>query len=127
MPFSIHEDGDHLTVTFEGTLSDDEFAAYLDQYGARLIRHARYALTIDARNAGVPNSHQRRLQANWMKRHQADVGQRCVGIAFVITNQLVRGALTAILWLQPLPAPSEVVADVETARRWCHKRLEAAR
>ncbi|MBC7173876.1 MAG: hypothetical protein H5U40_15655, partial [Polyangiaceae bacterium] len=41
-----------------------------------------------------------------------------VGYAFVISSSLVRGALTAILWLAPMPAPHRVVGTVGEGEAW---------
>ena len=47
----------------------------------------------------------------------------CVGGAFVISSPIIRGALAAILWMQPLPWPHTVVGDVAAGERWARKKL----
>ena len=39
---------------------------------------------------------------------------------------VVRGALIAMLWVQPLPFPHKVVADVAAADAWCLQQLNGA-
>lgn len=43
--------------------------------------------------------------------------------AFVLASPLVRGLLTAILWISPMPAPHEIVATVAEAEAWLNERL----
>jgi hypothetical protein len=63
------------------------------------------------------------MQAGWMKRHEVETRRGTAGIAFVIPSALVRGALTAILWLQPLACPHFVTANFEDGFRSAHQKL----
>ncbi len=112
-----------LRVTFAGTLDDDAFNAYLAEYRAFLGRGMRYAIVIDASTSGVPSPAQRRLLADSIRDDRPRLRAQCVGGAFVISSTLVRGALTAVLWLQPLPFEYVLVKDVDAAERWCRERL----
>ncbi|NUP13162.1 MAG: STAS/SEC14 domain-containing protein [Polyangiaceae bacterium] len=123
---SIRIDDDRtgmLVVTFVGTVSDDEFKRYLDEVGAPLQRRAPYAVVLDARASDRTPAVQRKLQADWLTQHRSELARYCVGNAFVITSPLVRGVLTAILWLQPLPVPYVVCSSLEAARKWARDRL----
>lgn len=115
-----------LFVRFDGGVDDDAFRAYLGQLTAWLDRGERYAIVLDARTATPPPAAQRRMQADMMKSEHTRLNKLCVGGAFVIPSPLVRGALTAILWIQPLPWEHTVVADVETAEAWARNRLQRA-
>jgi hypothetical protein len=65
----------------------------------------------------------RKRQAEWMKQQSMATRVSCAGIAFVITSAMVRGVLTAVLWLSELPTPYTVVGSMHEAERWCEKQL----
>lgn len=114
-----------VMVTFDGALSDEGFAEYLAELRHVLDRGSRYGVVFDATNAAVPSTSQRRMQADYIRSERERLKRMCVGAAFVIPNALVRGSLTAILWLQPLPYEHTVVASVSAAREWVQGRLAA--
>lgn len=113
-----------MVVTYRGTASTVEFEAFLDRLGGCLVRGQRYALLFDASSAGAPPALQRRRMAEWTASHRGDLTRLCVGTAFVITSTLIHGALTAILWLQPLPYPHVVVASRREGEAWCRRQLD---
>ena len=112
-----------LRVTFAGVIDDDAFRIYLGEYQAVLQRGKPYAVLIDATTAGVPTSAQRKLQADFIRENAVVMGAVCLGGAFVIQSTLVRGALTAILWLQPMPFRHVVVSTLAEGEAWCRGRL----
>ena len=114
-----------FVVRSDGEATDAEFDAYLAHMSRILTRAARYAVLFDARGAARPTPRQRQKQADWMKQHASSLRQHNVGIAFVIESAIVRGALTAILWLSPMAAPHKVVATPEQAERWLSELLAA--
>ncbi len=115
-----------LRITFAGSVDDAAFRAYLGEYRAVLAQGKPYAVLLDASEAGVPSSAQRKLQADFMRDNAGAMGAVCVGGAFVIQSTLVRGALTAILWLQPMPFRHVVVSTMAEGEAWCRGRLVAA-
>lgn len=115
-----------LRITCTGVVDDDAFRAYLGEYQAVLAQGKPYAVLFDASEAGVPSSAQRKLQADFMRDNAVLIGALCVGGAFVIQSTLVRGALTAILWLQPMPFRHVIVGTVAEGEAWCRGRLTAA-
>lgn len=116
-----------LTVVWRGTVSNEEFTAYLRELDRNLARtkeaETRTAILMDARSAAATNSVQRKMQAEWMKANEFDCRRYCAGFGFVLDSALVRGALTAILWLAPLPAEHIVCATVDEADKWLCQRL----
>ncbi len=126
MPYTFQTEGAVKVVEFVGVLDDAAFRSYLREYDALLARRERYAVVVDASRSGVIDSAQRKLQAEWMQQHDRELRLFCAGVAFVITNPLVRGALTAITWLSPLPMPSTVVDRRDAALAWCRERLSAS-
>ena len=61
-----------------------------------------------------------------MKANHDKSAAYCAGYAFVIDSAVVRGILTAILWLAPMPAPHVVVSTVEEGERWLREKLGMA-
>lgn len=115
-----------VRVTFRGTAADDVFDAYLARMSALVRRGERIATVLDARRAGGTPAVQRRKQAAWQAHHADELRKNVVGTAFVIDLPIIRGVLTAILWLSPLPQPHVVVATLDEADRWALERLHAS-
>jgi hypothetical protein len=115
-----------IVVRFDGLVSDAEFERYLGELEAQLEPGQRVCTILDARLAGRAPPRQRKLQADWLARNAGRLRESSVGSVFVITSALVRGVLTAIMWLQPMPVPHAVVATMDEAERWAESRLAAA-
>lgn len=112
-----------VVIVFEGIADDREFAGYLAWMDQQLTRRVRCAFVLDATRAGRSPATQRRKQAEWMKANEPTLKKYSAGYAFVIDSALVRGALTAILWLQPMPAAHIVVATIQEAELWASNQL----
>ena len=112
-----------VVIRFNGVASDAEFEGYLDRQSARIARDQVNAIVIDARRAGATPAKQRRRQAQWMREHAATLARWSVGTAFVIDSAMVRGLLTAILWVQPMPTPHVIVTTMEQAESWARAKL----
>ena len=133
MPATIQFDQSRwplVVVTHHGAATDEEFDAYLVKLKQNLDRAVREkmktVLIFDATHAGNSSAKQRQKQAAWMKQHEAPSRLHSAGYAFVIPSTIIRGALTAILWLSPMPAPYVVVATLAEAQSWCLKMLSEA-
>lgn len=115
-----------VLIRFEGTLSDEELAGYLAQLTREVISQRQpYGMIFDAQRVAGVTAKQRRMQAEWMAEHEDALRRHSVGNAFVITSPLIRGALTAILWVRPMPGEHVVVSTVQEAERWVTDRLKA--
>ena len=114
-----------VVVTYRGIASTVEFEAFLARIGGWLAKGRSYALVFDCSSAAVPSALQRRRFAEWTASHRGDLERLCVGKAFVITSPLIHGALTAVVWLQQLPYPHQVVATRKAAEAWCRGQLGA--
>jgi len=113
-----------IVVTFEGAVEDHEFDRYLARLDTLWQRQTRSVIVLDATHAARTPATQRQKQAEWLKENHALLRAYSAGTAFVIDSPLVRGGLTAILWLQPLPTPHVVVATLAEAERWARARLQ---
>lgn len=116
-----------VIVTYSGVPRDDEFDDYLKRLSINLERAQRerikIAMVFDATESAGPNAKHRARQAEWMKEHEALSKLHSAGYAFIIPSSFLRGVLTAILWLAPMPAPHVIVASLAEGERWCRQRL----
>ena len=125
--FSMDESAWPLVrVRYHAKPTIEELDESLERLDAMYQRDGWRVLIIEV-DAGVTlDAALRRRQADWMTRQRATIQRGCAGIAFVLPSRLLRGMLTAILWIQPLPAPHRVVGTTEEAETWCHARLAEA-
>lgn len=91
----------------------------------RLLRKS--VIVVDLRKAGPLSAPQRRTSSEWMKKNLELYKQCVLGGAFVIDSPIIRGVLTALLWLSPLDMPYEIVGTLDDAVRWAISRFDAAR
>lgn len=89
-------------------------------------RAAGTVTILDARRAVRNPATQRKKQAEWIERHTEQLRKYSLGTAFIINSPLVRGVLTAILWVRPLPTQHTVVSTMEEAEAWVQQQLAAA-
>jgi hypothetical protein len=116
-----------VIVRFRGEMVGNEFENYLTQLDEVYARRERFALVLDAIGGPAPSAKQRKLQADWMRERSDLIREYNAGTAFVLDSMLLRGSLTAILWLQPLPCPHFVCASQSEAVTWALSRLAASR
>ncbi len=114
-----------LLVRFGPAWTQQEFDDYLDWYLARLRRRQRLAIVFDATQARAPSAVERRQQADFLRAHEALLRLHCAGAAFVISSAVIRGALTAIFWIQPPVYEYTVVSAVAEGTAWARQRLAA--
>lgn len=113
-------------VRFRGAATDAQFGEYLAAMSALRSSHGKTVVVLDAREAGDTPARQRKMQAEWLDAHRTLLERDSLGTAFVITRGLIRGVLTAILWMSPIPGGHRVFATYEEAERWAVDQLRAA-
>lgn len=127
-PIVVEQRGELLITTYYGAASDAQYEAHLEEMDALLEANLhdetrRWGVIVDATRWLKSTARQRQLHAEWMNRNEALMRGRTAGIAFVISSALVRGGLTAVLWLARLPCPYVVVETLDEAVSWCEQRL----
>lgn len=84
------------------------------------------AWVVDASDVRDAPATQRRIVAE----HEANVRpiaeRRCVGLAVVIPNAIVRGFFTAVTWVSPLSYPHKIFEKRSSAIAWARGQLAAA-
>lgn len=114
----IYCDDSHFPVvisTWIGSATLDNSQSYLTWMDAQLQRATREQVQLitisDSTDAKRPPPEVRRLFVDWINQHEDTGGDSLV----VITNALVRGALTAIGWLAPSAQKVNTVKDMDVA------------
>ncbi len=117
-----------VVATMIGLPNEQQFIEYLNTMAVNmryaLARSEKTAVILDTTQAPVALSpRMRKLQAEWLQEHSHGLRVACVGMGFVIQSALVRGAMTAVLWLQGMPYPHAVCASWEKAEAYCLEQL----
>lgn len=92
---------------------------------ALLERRAPFAVTIDLRDAAVLNAGERAIWARFIEEATSSIRLHLAGVAFVADSPVLRGMLTAIFWVRPLPTEHVVVETLHDATVWCDARIRA--
>jgi hypothetical protein len=105
---------------------EEMFAGY-ERYFARGERYA--LMSVMPRGAEGPGARERKKLAEWAgSPHVYACSKKfCVGSATLVTNPIMQGALTAILWLWKPAAPHLAVRTVRDGVSFCLERLTAER
>lgn len=114
-----------VLVTFKGEIDDALFAAHLADMTSRLQTHSKRVVVVDgtARGGSVPSS-QRRMQAEWMKANEKTLKAVTLCTVFVINSSIVRGILTAIFWIQPIPTPYKIYPTQKGALHYAQELVD---
>lgn len=115
-----------LWVRFSGKASDAEFRRYLDRMTELLDSGRKSAHILDGRGVTQTTPQQRRMQADWIAQNREKIRRNILLTSFVIDSAIVRGALTAVLWLQNIPHNYKVVKNFNEALELATEQLRAA-
>ena len=117
-----------VRIAYIGDYTDAELEAYLSIL-KRIIRlPSRKVGLIDCSEATVATPSQRRRTAEFIGEHEALLRRDFLACAIVLDSALLRGAVTAVFWLRPLPLPTEITGTVALAAAWLEPyRLECVR
>jgi len=110
-----------------GSMTDETMRAQLDATAIELHRAQaaglRTVTIIDLSQAAGATAAQREMQTDWLTRHDDVLRRVSLGTAFVVRSQMVRGALTGIFWLRPLPHEYTITTSLDAALDWAIDRL----
>lgn len=107
-----------------GTVSTDKLEAFLVRFDREVVQQKRpYACVLDLTNTGSMSPRQRKMMGERMRSDEAHQ-QLCVVGAFVFSSMLLRGMLTAIMWLRKPDYPMRIFATREEAVGWASSRMK---
>lgn len=100
-------------------LSDEGFEHFISRYTGFVERRDHFATIFDSRGpATAITAQQRKRLTEWFEVTGELAGQYHFGIALLLNNPLVRGALNAVTWLSPIPVPVKSFGSISDAAPW---------
>jgi hypothetical protein len=112
-----------LALSYVDAYTDSELVQFLVDLEAVLQEPGQKACLIDLRRAQPGSAKQRQMQGQWISDNEAVLQRDFVATALVADSAIIRGTITAVFWIRPLPMPSQVVATVEAAMAWLEPYL----
>ena len=112
-----------LQLRYVGDYSDDELQQFLQQMDAVLKLPGKKAGIVDLSDAVPGTAKQRRVHAEWIADRKPLLQRDFVAAAIVTDSAIIRGTVTAIFWIAPLPLPTHVTASMEQAEGWLEPYL----
>lgn len=110
-----------------GARSDAHIAEHLAEYRTILLdaerRGQKLVDILEIRHATPPTAKQRRMQSDWNTENEELMRRTLVGFTFVVSSTVMRGIITAIMWIKPLPVSTAVFTELEDAVHWGFERL----
>ena len=98
---------------------------FFDQHRVLISRREKYvALTDVSPISEIPTATIRKKVADWTREMDPMVKQYNIGTSIVVSNSLVRGAITAIHWVVPPVQDTAIVATVYEAASFLFGVLE---
>ncbi|MCB9588223.1 MAG: hypothetical protein H6718_22635 [Polyangiaceae bacterium] len=114
-----------VVVWPEHPVSDEDLDAYLEASRRQVARGRHVVLHLADGASGLGARH-RRVVANYIKRHEAELKRVVLAGAIVLRNPVLRGMIIATNWLAPPPSPQRIFATREAAEAWLEQVLEEA-
>ena len=100
-------------------LSDEGFEYFIERYTAMVERRMRFATILDSRGLTTAiTAHQRKRLTEWFEVTGDLAGEHHFGIAVLINNSIIRGALKAVTWVKPIPVPIMPFSSIADAAPW---------
>lgn len=114
-----------VVSTLPARFEEAELEWFMTIHDGLLARREPYVTLTDCTAiAEIPSPTVRKRIGEWNKRIEADIRRYNVATAIVMSNALVRGALTALHWIAPPPQPTEVVGRAHDGARFLLQQLE---
>lgn len=105
--------------------SDEDIEQHIADQRRLLSRRQRFVQIIDASHAPVISARQRKRFSEWIEESKLESKRYCLGLAAVVPNPIVRGAMQAVLWLVTPPMPVKMFARIEECAAQCQEWLES--
>ena len=103
-------------------LSDEGFEYFIMRYTEMVERRVPFATILDSRGLSTAiTAQQRRRLIEWFEVTGELAGQHHFGIAVLMSNAIIRGALKAVTWLAPIPVPISPFSSIAEASPWIRR------
>jgi hypothetical protein len=106
-------------------LNDDGIEVFIERILSYLGRRQAFACLIDCRGMTMAHTaNQRRRIAEWLAEPELQrLSPHAIAIAVLFRSGLIRGALTAVNWIKPPPAPVKPFGSVADSAPWLRERF----
>ena len=105
-------------------LSEEGFEYFIERYTAMVERRMRFATILDSRGLTTAiTAHPRKRLTEWFEVTGELAGEHHFGIAVLINNSIIRGALKAVTWVKPIPVPIMPFGSIADAAPWLREIL----
>ena len=106
-------------------LSDEGFEHFIRRYTEFVERRVAFATVFDSRGpATAITAQQRKRLTTWFDVTGPLASEYHVGIALLVRNGLIRGALNAVTWLKPIPVPLKSFGSIAESVPWVRQILD---
>lgn len=109
--------------TLEDAPTFDQIQRHLREYQGILTRGRPFVVMFDATKAAMVDAKSRKAYADFLNTNAETMRHLIKAMAFIVTSSLVQGALTAVLWLAPLPYPHKTFTSRDEGRDWLRSKL----
>jgi len=100
-------------------LSDEGFEYFIERYTTTVECRIPFATILDSRGLTTAiTANQRKRLTEWFDVTGDLAGEHHFGIAVLISNALIRGALKAVTWVRPIPVPIKPFGSIADASTW---------
>ncbi|MBW1757100.1 MAG: hypothetical protein JRJ80_13135 [Deltaproteobacteria bacterium] len=106
-------------------LDDEGLEVFIERVMSYLRRRDKFACLIDCRGMTMAHTaNQRRRLTNWFAEPELQrLSPHAIAMAVLFRSALIRGALTAVNWIKPPPAPVKAFGSVAESAPWLRERL----
>lgn len=116
-----------LLIHYEGAVTNQQVAEALARRTRYLDRRESCVVIHDMSHASEwAPIEQRRMQAEWLKTHDAQLRQWVQSVAFVTNSVAMRLMVSLIIRLKPLVMPHQVFARLPEAALWSAALMQQA-
>lgn len=110
---------------FKGLLRDDQLPLFLADGSALLERKAPFIMIHDLIDADPSPRKHRYVISDWIRDHDKELREHCLGTVIVLESLAVRLVLQFIFMISPMPNETFICRTRDEAERWsaaCFKR-----
>jgi hypothetical protein len=116
-----------LRLRYIGEYTDDELIEFLRELTSIFRVPGKKVGIIDLSLAKPGSARQRKLQAEWIQTHETALAEGFAAAAVVTDSAVIRGTVTAVFWIRPLPFPTHVAATIDAAEHWLRPYIDSNR